>query len=444
MNNIRYLLVVSLCLFFACEKQHAHFLNKSSENLDSTKKFGNESSVLSATNGLNIALGKPVTSGGTLTSGIRITDGNKNSANYAGAGSNLSWIQIDLGYSAKIDEIKLWHYFSDARTYHDVIVRVSNNASFSSGVTTVFNNDTNNSAGFGTGTDTEYTETSSGKSITFTPLSARYVRLYTNGNTVNSSNHYVEVEVWSVPYDSLVLSDNPVGFWMQKKGYMGDASGHGMTGAYYGSGRPETTLPNGETASVFNGTDNYFEVPDNDYLEVTRTGILTIEAWMRPDVTVFPHSQYSTDGNYVHWMGKGTASNHLWVARIYDYTTTGSRSQRISGYCFNLTGGLGAGSYFQDVISTGTWIHYVLVINTVNTSGTYPTGYTKIYRDGVLRDTDSLSGYSIIPGNGNAPMRIATRDLASFFKGAIGKVAVYDYELTASQLLAHNNNMRGI
>lgn len=240
-------------------------------------------------------------------------------------------------------------------------------------------------------------------------------------------------------YDSLVLGDHPVGYWMLIKGYQSDASGHGMAGTYLGSGRGEALLPDGETASIFNGLDNYFEIPDNDYLEVTRTGILTIEAWMRPDVENFPQTEAE---GYVHWMGKGTPSNYLWAARMYNKNNNASRPQRISGYCFNLSGGLGAGSYFQDTIAPGTWIHYVLVINTVNTSANFPTGYTKIYRDGILRDMDKLSDYNIVPGNGTAPMRVATRDLASFFKGAIGKVALYDHELTPAQISAHNSKMR--
>jgi hypothetical protein len=88
-------------------------------------------------------------------------------------------------------------------------------------------------------------------------------------------------------YDQTVAADSPVGYWMLIKGYTSDASGNGMTGTYYGSGRGQASLPNGETASIFNGTDNYFEIPDNNYLEVTRTGILTIEAWMRPDTLQF-------------------------------------------------------------------------------------------------------------------------------------------------------------
>lgn len=93
-----------------------------------------------------------------------------------------------------------------------------------------------------------------------------------------------------------------------------------------------------------------------------------------------------------------------------------NRPQRISGYAFNLSGGLGAGTYFQDEIPVGTWLHYVLVINTKNTSSDFPTGYTTIYRDGKKRQQRNLVDYNIIPENGNAPIRIATRDMGSFLK----------------------------
>lgn len=240
-------------------------------------------------------------------------------------------------------------------------------------------------------------------------------------------------------YDDAVLADTPVGYWTIAPDSTIDQSGHGLDGTFTGS-PAGTTMPNGDAAAVFNGVDQYFTVADSDYLEITQTGILTIEAWMRPDVLQFTNSESS---GYVHWMGKGVSGQHSWVARMYNLTNSENRPNRISGYAFNLTGGLGAGSYFQDPVTAGEWIHYTLVINTVNTSPAYPTGYTKIFKNGVQRDQDSLSDYDIVPGNGTAPMRVGTRDFASFFEGAIGKVAVYDYELTAAQLLAHNSAMTG-
>lgn len=234
-------------------------------------------------------------------------------------------------------------------------------------------------------------------------------------------------------YDDLVLSKKPSGYWLASYGDASDLSGKKHDGEFKGPKTESTTLPNGDGANVFDGEAAYLEIPDADHLELTTTGELTIEAWMRPDVEDFPNVE--KDKDYIHWMGKGTPGQHSWVARMYNKDSwREDRPQRISGYAFNLSGGLGAGSYFQDHIKPGTWVHYVLVINTNNTSSAYPTGYTIIYRDGEKRQQRNLKDYDIIPGNGTAPIRIATRDLGSFFLGAIGKVAIYDYELSAEQL----------
>jgi hypothetical protein len=140
-------------------------------------------------------------------------------------------------------------------------------------------------------------------------------------------------------------------------------------------------------------------------------------------------------------MGKGDTNEQSWAARMYSYNNTEGRFNRISGYAFNLTGGLGAGSYFQDSVTVGQWILYTLTINTVNVNSIYPTGYTKIFKNGIERGQNSLIGYGIVPQNSIAPMRIATRQLQSFFQGAIGKVAVFDYELNSNQIQIHYNCM---
>jgi RHS repeat-associated protein len=103
-----------------------------------------------------------------------------------------------FGYESKnnpINTITWWHYSGDGRTYHDVIVQLSNDPTFKTDVKTVYNNDANNSSGIGVGTDAEYAESSSGKVIQVGALNYRYVRLYSNGSSVNGYNHYVEVKV---------------------------------------------------------------------------------------------------------------------------------------------------------------------------------------------------------------------------------------------------------
>ena len=131
---------------------------------------------------------------------------------------------------------------------------------------------------------------------------------------------------------------------------------------------------------------------------------------------------------YVHWMGKGVSGEHEWVSRMYQEGNSEDRANRISFYSFNLSGGLGAGSYFQDDVTVGEWIHYV---------GTFDEVRTTLFKNGVERDSDLLSGYDIMPENGSAPVRIGTRDRNSYFQGAIARVAFYDARLSESQAAAH-------
>ena len=118
---------------------------------------------------------------------------------YVELGPNVQYVQIDLGHSCALYAIMIWHYHSQARVYRDVIVQVSDDPDFVSGVTTVFNNDHDNSAGLGIGKHREYIETNDGRLVDPRGVEARYIRLYSRGNTSNEMNHYVEVEVYGHP-----------------------------------------------------------------------------------------------------------------------------------------------------------------------------------------------------------------------------------------------------
>lgn len=130
-----------------------------------------------------------------------VTDGKKSGEDgyYVELGPMLQWVQIDLGQPHELYAIVAWHYHSQARVYRDVVVQVSDDKDFVSGVTTVFNNDHDNSSGLGAGKDKEYIETFDGKLFDPKGVMARYVRLYSAGNTANDMNHYVEVEVYGLP-----------------------------------------------------------------------------------------------------------------------------------------------------------------------------------------------------------------------------------------------------
>jgi hypothetical protein len=246
-------------------------------------------------------------------------------------------------------------------------------------------------------------------------------------------------------YDKAVLADRPVGFWHNAQGADLVSRRNAVRVGEPGS----TVLPNGDTAANFDGSRSYLEVADNDRWSPATTGTLTIEAWIRPSTLRFTSGRSAVC--YVHWLGKGVTGQYEWTLRMYSDLTpceSPSRPNRVSVYAFNLPGGLGTGAYFQGgldgvpVIHRGEWVHVVGVINGNKKSRTFPHGYVRIYRNGDLINTRDL--FSTVPvtlRNGSAPLRIGTRDLASFFQGSIGKVALYDYEVAGARLLAHYNSM---
>ena len=152
----------------------------------------------------NVALGKPVASSDEepIIGDIEmITDGDMEAADgsYVELGPFAQNVTVDLEAPHEIYAILVWHYHKQARVYYDVVVQVADDPDFITNVRTLFNNDIDNSAGIGVGKDMHYTETNEGRLIDAKGVKARYVRLYSNGNTGNDLNHYIEVAVFGKP-----------------------------------------------------------------------------------------------------------------------------------------------------------------------------------------------------------------------------------------------------
>ena len=149
---------------------------------------------------VNLSKGKTVTSSDSLPvigELSFLTDGDKSGTDgtYVELGPTPPWVQIDLGATAKVAAIAVWHFHSQARVYHDVVVQVSNDKEFKTGVTTVYNNDDDNSSKLGKGKDLAYIESFEGRLFDAKGATGRYVRLYSNGNTSDELNHSCEVEI---------------------------------------------------------------------------------------------------------------------------------------------------------------------------------------------------------------------------------------------------------
>jgi hypothetical protein len=148
-----------------------------------------------------ISQGKPVTGSeespliGELS---MVTDGDKQAGEgyYVELSSGTQWVQIDLGQSAEVAAVWVWHFHSQKRAYNDVVIQVSDDAEFKTGVSTIYNNDYDDSSKLGKGSDSPYVESRFGMLVDAKGAKGRYVRLHSQGNTSDEMNHYIEVEVY--------------------------------------------------------------------------------------------------------------------------------------------------------------------------------------------------------------------------------------------------------
>jgi hypothetical protein len=246
-------------------------------------------------------------------------------------------------------------------------------------------------------------------------------------------------------YRDVVLAKGPVAYWR-----LGDSpaltavdeTGNSHDGTYRAApiipstgaiaGDPNTAFP------VFGPF--YVEIPDSvDFSQPTSGAGLTVEAWFRPDLLTF---KGQTSENYVHWIGKGETGRDEWGFRFYPLGS--SRPNRVSAYIWNPGGAEGAGAYFEDTLIAGEWVHVVACYEPGDL--TDPSAGVHIYKNGAHRLGPPSPGtlysdprFQIAPQHGTAPVRIGTRDLGSFLRGAIDEVAIYPRVLSAVEVQDNYN-----
>lgn len=184
-------------------------------------------------------------------------------------------------------------------------------------------------------------------------------------------------------------------------------------------------MSNGDSYLHFDGLQSYIEISDDSDFSLPTRGELTISAWIRPETLTFPKSEKG----YVHWLGKGVPGEQEWVFRMYSADNTVGRANRISFYLFNLAGGEGTGSHYQDSthpVQAGVWLHVV---------GAADAERTHIYVNGSKKDSDVYTS-TIQPQRGTAPVRIGTRDFNSYFQGEIREIRFWNRKLDDSEIAA--------
>src|SRR5215468_1167002 len=152
----------------------------------------------------NLAPGAKLTSSdanATPETLAKITDGDKEASDQSiiFLRKGTQYIQMDLGAPSELFAIVIWHAHNSAKVYHDVIVRVADDAEFTKNVRTIFNNEQDDSSKLGVGTDREFFETNEGKLINAKGEKAQFIRFYSKGSTESALNEYTEVEVYGRP-----------------------------------------------------------------------------------------------------------------------------------------------------------------------------------------------------------------------------------------------------
>jgi hypothetical protein len=149
----------------------------------------------------NVAFGKRVTA--SVTTPVRgklsmITDGSKEAFDYdlVELTNGVQWVQIDLERDCVVHAILLWHDHFRFLIFRSVVVQAADDVTFTKNVRTIFNNDYQNLAGLGSGTDKQYFEDYKGKLIDAKGIKARYFRFYSNGSNYSPLNGYTEIEAW--------------------------------------------------------------------------------------------------------------------------------------------------------------------------------------------------------------------------------------------------------
>ncbi len=187
---------------------------------------------------------------------------------------------------------------------------------------------------------------------------------------------------------------------------------------------------NGTGAFEFDGIDDKIIIRNHPSLSPTLTGEYSVALWVR-----FDQLDFVGEGKYKDWVdfiGKKGEGNHEWSLRFYNKSNEENKKNRICGYQFNLEGGLGAGTFVQEPVAEGEWMHLVVV---------YGENKVKLYKNGILRREDGIKDQlirgqkvDIVPTKGNADVSIGTTNNQVFFKGSIDDLRMYNYQLPPEEI----------
>jgi len=253
------------------------------------------------------------------------------------------------------------------------------------------------------------------RSATITVAGNTWWRFGMNSNN-NPTTVYVDNFQVELKSSSTRFVDGTRGTTVATGGGWADLSGN----AYHGEILNGTTTDSDETIQgtlEFDGTNDYVSLGDLDLV----TGAFSINVWFKGNP--------SQTGTYAALVSKDDAGN------FGNFNMGGDSGNNYVRFGFSGTNGqkeVSNSSYYD--LKANTWVNYC---------GTWDGSSTlKLYRNGVVIDTNSSANGTLILNNNNLIIgdRTATD---GFFGGKISLVQIYTKELTSNEVLKNYNATKG-
>ncbi len=217
-----------------------------------------------------------------------------------------------------------------------------------------------------------------------------------------------ENQTYCIPGDSTSCAA-PVTEWNFDEGSgtsMNDSSGNANTGTWTGTGSHWVPGKFGK-AGNFNGSDDYVNIPNSSSVQFTNQ--FTAEGWFYVTST--------TQNGVMGLISQSGGVNQTWK------WFTGSGYGGAVSTEFHTSGG-GITPSFGNV-SLNTWEHY---------AETYDGSSVKLYKNGRLISTTSLTGNMLSPTNNIAIGCDNYSCAGRYYKGQIDQVRIFNYVRTPAQV----------
>jgi hypothetical protein len=268
------------------------------------------------------------------------------------------------------------------------------------------------------------------QTLTLSPLqlgdAGSYV-LYATNSAGWTASSAATVSVLPAPsagtYASMVVSNNPIGYWRFSDGggtnaydYVGGNDAVDPTGMPLQAGPRPPSFPGFEslnTAPFLNGTNNGYASTAKLFNGLSA---FTLMGWFKIDPSQYPIIDTGTGG--AHPQGRASLFGQEWTAELgfYQGTNLYFYSQGISSTIFVTSG-----------FTPGQWCF----VAAVSDPG---AGATTLYLNGVAAGTADACPGTVQPYLFSIGKNVAYFPEAAFFPGSIDEVAAFDHALPASTI----------